>query len=382
MLKRKSHILSLLVQFLLGAIGVVIFCHLFLNLTTCFIAYLDEGDNLLFMQQVPYGETISMPDAPAREGYTFVGWDTEATQARSSMKIHAQYRINRYSVRFLDMDGTLLATRTCPYGTDAKAPTAPDHEGYVFTGWDKNYVDIHEDMDVTAQYEKLETEEPPEEAPVEITEEASVVEDVSTETQADKSSATTKPETKSKTVETSSASASRADSAVKAEAKASTTAATKTKTKAETCSYCGSTEHAKAYCAKRSVANGAIGRWVIPDVGVNVACYDSNEQSVCDRKDSAASWQNGAGLQRFIADHWNQGFDAIKKCVVGTKAYMDNGETKTWYVCTSVEDGHNTGLGLVDNNYQAFEDRNQGGMTCYTCNGNWKNIKIVFFAPA
>ncbi|MBO5337816.1 MAG: leucine-rich repeat protein [Lachnospiraceae bacterium] len=44
-------------------------------------------------------------------------------------------------------------------GTDAKAPDAPEIEGYRFTGWLPNYTAISKDMDIIAQYEKIDSTE-------------------------------------------------------------------------------------------------------------------------------------------------------------------------------------------------------------------------------
>lgn len=39
------------------------------------------------------------------------------------------------------------------------------------------------------------------------------------------------------------------------------------------CSYCGSSTHITAYCAARSIANGAYARFSAPTLGINVAAY-------------------------------------------------------------------------------------------------------------
>lgn len=65
------------------------------------------------------------------------------------------------------------------------------------------------------------------------------------------------------------------------------------------------------------------GRFYIPSVDTNVALYttvngDHRSQDIVDAKDSAAyriSHHDGCG---FIADHWNQGFIAIKDVVMHT----------------------------------------------------------------
>lgn len=86
------------------------------------------------------------------------------------------------------------------------------------------------------------------------------------------------------------------------------------------------------------INQGTYGRLVIPDVGINVALNlvpSGEEQAVTDRKDSAAwiPW----GRETLIADHKNQGFDAIKKCVPGkTKAYIGTTEGITTYILSLI----------------------------------------------
>lgn len=118
------------------------------------------------------------------------------------------------------------------------------------------------------------------------------------------------------------------------------------------------------------------GRFYIPDVGVNVALYDSYAQSVCDKKDSACLFNYAS--QRVIADHKHQGFSAIKKCKPGMIAYISDGERIERFICTEIIQGHNDGY-LYDADYNDIEDRNPNGITCYTCNDHWRNITIVFF---
>ena len=121
-----------------------------------------------------------------------------------------------------------------------------------------------------------------------------------------------------------------------------------------------------------------VGRFYIPTVSIDVAIYDSWKQGVCDKKDSACFFQYGA--QRVIADHWNQGFDNIKQCKVGDAACIINGEKIERFICYAKFSGHNTDDGtLTDSEYKDIWDMNKDGITCYTCNGNWRNIVIVMF---
>jgi amidase len=64
----------------------------------------------------------------------------------------------KYTVTFVDWDGKVLNTQAVEHGKSATAPPNPKREKYTFTGWDKNFSNVTEDMTVTAQYEKDEFE--------------------------------------------------------------------------------------------------------------------------------------------------------------------------------------------------------------------------------
>ena len=57
-----------------------------------------------------------------------------------------------HSVTFVDCDGTVLSAQSVAHGSATIEPTAPEHEGYAFIGWDKDFSNVTEDMTVTAQY--------------------------------------------------------------------------------------------------------------------------------------------------------------------------------------------------------------------------------------
>lgn len=158
---------------------------------------------------------------------------------------------------------------------------------------------------------------------------------------------------------------------------------------AAACSYCGSAGHSQNRCAVYAVEQrGAVGRWSIPSIGIDVACFtyvlgsDSFEygQAICDAADSAG--YSAYGSQYLIADHNYQGFSAIANCAVGAVGYLDYGNSRTEYVCTGVEYGHNEGTELTDNDGNDVAYNNSGGITLYTCYNGWQNIVIVYFAPA
>ena len=72
-----------------------------------------------------------------------------------------------YTVTFLDWNGDVIKTEWVAKGGSATAPTAPIHEGYVFTGWNKDFSNVQSDLDVMAQYSK--TDFPAEPSELELT---------------------------------------------------------------------------------------------------------------------------------------------------------------------------------------------------------------------
>lgn len=86
-----------------------------------------------------YGTVITAPEAPTREGYTFIGWDKEipTTMTAENMTVTAQWEINRYTITFDTAGGSEIAPITQDYGTAITAPEAPTREGYTFMGWDQ-----------------------------------------------------------------------------------------------------------------------------------------------------------------------------------------------------------------------------------------------------
>jgi uncharacterized repeat protein (TIGR02543 family) len=86
-----------------------------------------------------YGTVITAPEAPTREGYTFIGWDKEipTTMPAENMTVTAQWKINRYTITFDTAGGSEVAPITQDYGTNITAPEAPTREGYTFMGWDR-----------------------------------------------------------------------------------------------------------------------------------------------------------------------------------------------------------------------------------------------------
>ncbi len=66
---------------------------------------------------------------------------------------------SKFTVYFWDKDGNVLDTQQVVEGSDAVPPTAPTVEGYTFTGWLPDYKNVSRNLDVVAQYTKIDSEE-------------------------------------------------------------------------------------------------------------------------------------------------------------------------------------------------------------------------------
>lgn len=64
---------------------------------------------------------------------------------------------NQKTVAFVDSEGKVISVQSVFIGKSAVAPTAPAREGYTFTGWDKTFDNIKDNLVVTAVYEKDKT---------------------------------------------------------------------------------------------------------------------------------------------------------------------------------------------------------------------------------
>ena len=116
------------------------------------VTFVNMDGEVLSTQNIAYGDAAVAPEAPAMEGYIFIGWDKEFGCITDAMTVTARYAIAR-TVTFVDWDGTVLSTQVVADGNSATAPEAPEREGYTFTGWDVEFTSVTENITVTAQYD-------------------------------------------------------------------------------------------------------------------------------------------------------------------------------------------------------------------------------------
>lgn len=126
--------------------------------------------NGYYGEVVPCGGSVTMPADPTEENAIFLGWsswDPSSYDSLAYLNVPAisdnvlGFTANfeyydptpQYTVRFYGKDGApLLDTQMVDEGKDATPPSAPEISGWHFTGWDKPYTTITEDVNITALY--------------------------------------------------------------------------------------------------------------------------------------------------------------------------------------------------------------------------------------
>ena len=133
--------------------GDVVYYARFVNPAEQFtVTFVDFDNSIIDIQEVSYGSDAVSPDEPIRTNYKFIGWDKEFINITNNLIVKARYT-RQYTVSFIDFDGTPLSTEVVLSGEAATSPTEPSREGYTFVGWDKDYGNVTSDMVVQAKYE-------------------------------------------------------------------------------------------------------------------------------------------------------------------------------------------------------------------------------------
>ena len=96
----------------------------------------------------------------AQYTYSFKGWDKDIVSVTKAATYKAVFtsEVNKYTVKFINEDGTVLQTESLAYGsmpeykgeTPTKAKTA--QYTYSFKGWDKDIVSVNGDAEYKAVF--------------------------------------------------------------------------------------------------------------------------------------------------------------------------------------------------------------------------------------
>ncbi len=117
--------------------------------------YTHDGTQYGGVQNVEEGTAAIEPGAPYREGYTFLRWNTDFSAVTSDLKIYPVYSVKKFTVTFIDAEGTLKVFTDVSYGSDIKeidVGSASVPTGSEFLCWDRSFKEITEDTVISAVY--------------------------------------------------------------------------------------------------------------------------------------------------------------------------------------------------------------------------------------
>lgn len=119
--------------------------------TTYQINYLTDGGSTISPQTYAKGDTIILPDAPTKIGYTFLGWNQPIPEIMpdESLTFMARWQINTYTITF-DMDGGIdIEPIDIIYGEAIRLNVNPSKVGYNFVAWNTELPEAMPANDIT-----------------------------------------------------------------------------------------------------------------------------------------------------------------------------------------------------------------------------------------
>ena len=112
---------------------------------------LDNGEDDVVVS-TNHGALPEDPTGFTKEGYTFLGWDAEVVAATGEATYTAQWEINKYDITFVLDNGSDDVVVATNHGAFPVVPTGFEKEGYNFLGWDSEVVAATGEATYTAQW--------------------------------------------------------------------------------------------------------------------------------------------------------------------------------------------------------------------------------------
>ena len=86
-------------------------------------------------ESVAYGTAITLSEEPTKEGHTFSGWsEVPATMPAKDISVVGSFSVNSYNATFV-IDGEVYKTIPINYGETIPMPEEPVKDGCTFSGW-------------------------------------------------------------------------------------------------------------------------------------------------------------------------------------------------------------------------------------------------------
>lgn len=119
------------------------------------VLFIDWDGSVLLETSLPAGTKITPPNNPLREGYEFIGWDKTYDLVKSDTTIKALYEMITCTVTFLGYEDDILKEEVVSFNSSATAPQVTPPLGYEFSGWDKEYTLVKNNLTVKAEFTRL-----------------------------------------------------------------------------------------------------------------------------------------------------------------------------------------------------------------------------------
>ncbi len=134
------------------------------------VTFVDEDGTTVLKAAAEYdygtaADSIAKPETPVKEGnkqysYSFAGWTPAVAKVTADATYKATYTatVNKYVVKFLNEDGTVLQAtevaygETPVYGGETPAKAADAKYSYTFKSWDKELAAVSGEATYTATY--------------------------------------------------------------------------------------------------------------------------------------------------------------------------------------------------------------------------------------
>lgn len=115
------------------------------------VTFCDYNGTILSQAEVPYGGSAELPENPAREGHRFTGWDKTYSNITDDITVKATY-VQCFVVEFVDYDDSIIDVQMVDYKGSAIAPQKPTRNNYRFVGWNTVFNNVVHDLTVKAEY--------------------------------------------------------------------------------------------------------------------------------------------------------------------------------------------------------------------------------------
>lgn len=105
------------------------------------VTFMDGEKVLETFTNVTHGDTVTAPEVPKKDGKTFKGWDKPFDNVTSDLTINAVYDVDKFTLMFINFDGTTVYTEEVEYGASIEdaynnAVEKVDIEGpFEYDGW-------------------------------------------------------------------------------------------------------------------------------------------------------------------------------------------------------------------------------------------------------